>query len=162
MLRPRNRTTEQLFNAATASPRVRGQLRRRAYAGKLRVSQLARCNIGSTDNACQSKRADMKFEDIIESENCQNMVQVRRGVDAADAELIALLAKRFGYMDAAARIKNERGKVRDDERKHAVITNATEAAEQAGIPAAVIAAMWEILVEGSIAYEMAAWESLRA
>ncbi len=103
----------------------------------------------------------MKLDDIQKSENCQNMEQVRRGVDATDVELIALLTKRFGYMDAAARIKSERSKVRDEERKQAVISHATAAAAQAGIPVAVIAAMWEILVEGSIAYELVAWENLR-
>jgi isochorismate pyruvate lyase len=151
-----------MFNAATASPRVRGQLRRRAYAGKLRVSQLLCCNIGSTDKARPTKRAEMILADIEKSENCQSMEQVRRGVDATDTELIALLARRFGYMDAAARIKNDRSKVRDEDRKQAVIANATAAAAQAGMPVPVIAAMWEILVEGSIAYEMAAWETLRA
>ena len=70
--------------------------------------------------------------------------------------------RRFGYMDAAARIKSERSKVRDEDRKQSVIANASAAAAQAGIPIPIIAAIWEILVEGSIAYEMAAWENMRA
>ena len=38
-------------------------------------------------------------------EDCTTMAEVRAGVDALDAELVALLATRFGYMRAAARIK---------------------------------------------------------
>jgi isochorismate pyruvate lyase len=37
-------------------------------------------------------------------EQCQSMAEVRAGVDALDAELIALLAGRFAYMRAAARM----------------------------------------------------------
>ena len=37
-------------------------------------------------------------------EDCSTMPEVREGVDATDRELVALLARRFGYMRAAARI----------------------------------------------------------
>ena len=35
---------------------------------------------------------------------CETMADVRAGVDQVDRELVALLVRRFGYMDAAARI----------------------------------------------------------
>lgn len=82
------------------------------------------------------------------------MEEVRAGVDAVDRALIALLARRFGYMDAAARIKPERGLVRDEARKAQVIANARAAARAAGIPETPIADLWERLVEASIAYEL--------
>ena len=86
------------------------------------------------------------------------MTEVRAGVDATDRELVALLARRFGYMDAAARIKPERGHVRDEARKAAVIANARAAAEARGLPAEEIADLWERLVEVSIGYELAAFD----
>ena len=86
------------------------------------------------------------------------MAEVRAGVDLVDHELVALLARRFAYMDAAARIKPVRGQVRDEERKAAVIANARAAAKAAGLPGAAIAALWEGLVEASIAYELAAFD----
>lgn len=95
-------------------------------------------------------------------DDCTTMTEVRAGVDALDVELVALLARRFGYMRAAARIKPERGHVRDEARKVEVIDNAVAAARAAEIPAAAIGAMWETLVEASIAYEMAEWERRRA
>ena len=86
------------------------------------------------------------------------MAEVRAGVDRIDRELIALLRRRFDYMDAAARIKPERGHVRDEPRKAAVIANARAAAVEAGLPDAAIAALWNDLVEASIAYELAAFD----
>lgn len=93
--------------------------------------------------------------------NCQTMAQVRQGVDALDQALIDLLAQRFAYMDAAARIKPSRNAVRDEARKAQVITNASTAAAHAGLPRGLAEQLWETLVEASIAYEMTAWDALR-
>jgi isochorismate pyruvate lyase len=87
------------------------------------------------------------------------MTEVRAGVDALDRELVALLARRFAYMDAAARIKPDRNAVRDEARKAAVIANARAEAERAGIPGAVVADLWDRLVEASIAYELTAFDA---
>ena len=86
------------------------------------------------------------------------MIEVRAGVDQIDRELLALLARRFGYMDAAARIKSAREAVRDEARKAEVIANANAAAATSGLPANVIAELWEKLVEASIAYELDAFD----
>lgn len=94
-------------------------------------------------------------------DDCQSMIDVREGVDATDRELVALLDRRFGYMRAAARIKPTRDAVRDEERKAAVINAARADAEARGIPAEVIAEIWECLVEGSIAYEFGVWDKTR-
>jgi isochorismate pyruvate lyase len=90
--------------------------------------------------------------------DCTSMTEVRAGVDALDRELVALLARRFAYMDAAARIKPERGHVRDEARKAQVIANARAEAEALGLPGDVIADLWESLVEASIAYELASFD----
>lgn len=87
------------------------------------------------------------------------MAEVRAGVDQVDRELIALLIRRFAYMDAAARIKPSRGRVRDETRKTAVIANARAAAVAAELPADAIADLWDRLVEASIAYEFVAFDA---
>ncbi len=94
-------------------------------------------------------------------DDCTSMTEVRAGVDALDRELIALLETRFGYMRAAARIKPDRGHVRDEPRKAEVIANAKAAAFEAGVPVGLIADFWERLVEASIAYETEHWDLLR-
>ena len=58
---------------------------------------------------------------ILAGPDCTTMAEVRAGVDQVDRELVALLARRFAYMDAAARIKPTRGVVRDEARKAQVI-----------------------------------------
>lgn len=94
-------------------------------------------------------------------EDCTTMLDVRAGVDATDRELMELLDRRFGYMRAAARIKQDRDSVRDEARKAAVIANARADAEARGLPAGRLTEMWDLLVETSIAYEFEEWDRLR-
>jgi isochorismate pyruvate lyase len=95
---------------------------------------------------------------ILPPQSCTTMAEVRAGVDQVDRELVALLARRFGYMDAAARIKPAREAVRDERRKAEVIANARALADAAGLPADAIADLWDRLVEASIAYELDAFD----
>ena len=92
-------------------------------------------------------------------DDCRTMTEVRAGVDALDRELVALLARRFAYMRAAARIKPVLEAVRDEARKAAVIAAARAEAQRLGAPAERIAALWEALVENSIAYELEQWDA---
>jgi isochorismate pyruvate lyase len=94
-------------------------------------------------------------------DDCETMIEVRAGVDQIDRELVALLARRFGYMDAAARIKTDRNSVRDEARKAEVLDNVARAAEAAGLEPARLRAVWNELVEQSIAYEAIQWDTLR-
>ncbi len=82
------------------------------------------------------------------------MTEVRAGVDDVDERLMALLAERFAFMAAAARIKTDRELVRDEVRKAEVIANARERAVALGVPERLVASLWEMLVEASISYEM--------
>jgi isochorismate pyruvate lyase len=93
--------------------------------------------------------------------DCLTMAEVRAGVDALDAELVALIGERFRYMDAAARIKPERGAVRDEARKAEVLANVARHAAAAGVPASVAADLWERLVEASIDHEFERFDELR-
>lgn len=97
-----------------------------------------------------------------DADRCATMVDVRKGVDDIDRALISLLRQRFDFMDAAARIKSDRGAVRDERRKAEVIAQVRASAAAAGLPADVLAEIWDRLVEASIAYELEAFDSLRA
>ncbi len=92
---------------------------------------------------------------------CETMAEVRDGVDATDRAIVALLARRFGYMEAAARIKPTRESVRDEARKARVIDAAKAQAAATGVPVPLVAALWEMLVETSIDYEMARFDAIR-
>ena len=94
-------------------------------------------------------------------DDCLTMSEVRAAVDTLDRELVALVARRFAFMRAAARIKPTRDAVRDEARKASVIAAARAEAHRLGAPAEQIAALWEALVESSIAYELEQWDAKR-
>ena len=94
-------------------------------------------------------------------EQCETMIEVRGGVDQVDRELVALLVRRFGYMDAAARIKPDRSAVRDEKRKAEVLGNVAREAEASGLDPERLRAVWDVLVEQSIAYEFGQWDRVR-
>jgi len=91
---------------------------------------------------------------MIEPENCKTLAEVRAGVDETDERIVSLLATRFRFMDAAARIKQSREAVRDEERKAAVLDHVGRAANAAGLPHDLIARVYDMLIEGSIAFEL--------
>ncbi|KFG91172.1 Chorismate mutase [Sphingobium herbicidovorans NBRC 16415] len=95
-------------------------------------------------------------------ENYTTMAEVRAGVDKIDRQLVALFEQRFAHMRAAARIKPERSAVRDEARKAEVIDNVRQEAVRLGVPADILATLWDQLVEASIAYEMKEFDRLRA
>lgn len=92
--------------------------------------------------------------DKVKPTDCTIMAEVRDGIDRLDEAIVALLAERFRYMVAAARIKQERAAVRDEARKAEVLANVRRIAAAAGAPAERVAALYEALVESSIAYEL--------
>ena len=101
-------------------------------------------------------------EERVPPADCATMAEVREGVDRLDERIVALLAERFRYMEAAARIKPHREAVRDEARKAEVIGNAKRIAAGEGAPAAAVAAVYECLVEASIAYEFDRFDEIRA
>ncbi|WP_374470269.1 chorismate mutase [Phenylobacterium sp.] len=89
------------------------------------------------------------------------MAEVRVGVDALDRALVTLLAERQRYMDAAARIKPERGAVRDEGRIEDVVAKVKAAARAAGLSEEIAEPVWRLLIERCIAYEFGVWDRLR-
>jgi len=97
----------------------------------------------------------------IDPEACTTMTEVRAGVDDIDRRIVALIARRFGYMDAAARIKPDRAAVRDEARKAEVKAKVDARADELGIDRSLIARLYEDLVETSIAHELDVFEETR-
>jgi len=100
-------------------------------------------------------------ETVLDPGACRTMADVRAGVDALDRQLVALLAQRQGYMDAAARIKSDRKTVRDDVRVEEVIARVNAAAREAGLSELIAEPVWRTLIDRSIAYEFEKWDTLR-
>jgi isochorismate pyruvate lyase len=102
------------------------------------------------------------MSDRLKGEDCVTMAEVRQGIDALDAAIVGLIGERFRYIEAAARIKEHRGAVRDEARKAQVIEHAVRAARAAGVPEGPVLRIYELLVEASIGHELDCFDRLRA
>jgi isochorismate pyruvate lyase len=100
--------------------------------------------------------------EIFEPQDCTTMAEVRAGVDDVDRKIVALLARRFGYMDAAARIKPDRAVVRDEARKAEVIAKVKTSAREHRLDPDLLACLYDQLIEACIAYEFEEFDRLRA
>jgi isochorismate pyruvate lyase len=94
-------------------------------------------------------------------ESCRDMKDVREGVDEVDRMLVALIARRQGYMDAAARIKETRAIVRDEARIREVLGKVEAEAERHGLSWSIAEPVWREMMERCIAYEFKVWDALR-
>ena len=94
--------------------------------------------------------------------DCDTMAEVRQGVDAIDRLLVAILAERQRYMDAAARIKPDRTAVRDTARIEDVVAKVKAAARKAGLSEDIAEPVWRQLIERCIAHEFGVWDATRA
>jgi isochorismate pyruvate lyase len=102
------------------------------------------------------------MDSLKDPEDCTAMDEVRAGVDTIDRAVIALLKRRFAFMEAAARIKPDRAAVRDEERKADVLAKVEGEAKRLGLPdPAFVRGLYEQLVERSIAYEFEVFDRTR-
>ena len=101
------------------------------------------------------------MSEIHDPADCQSMTEVRAGVDDVDRQVVALLKRRFGYMDAAARIKPDRSAVRDEWRKADVLAKVDGTAASLGVDRALLARLYEDLIETSIAHELEVFDRTR-
>ncbi len=92
---------------------------------------------------------------------CETMKDVRAGVDEIDRMLVALITRRQGYMDAAARIKPNRNVVRDEARIQQVLDNVKAEAERHGLSWSIAEPVWREMMERCIAYEFEVWDRTR-
>ena len=140
-------------DAITTSPDVWDQLRAAHLGEEAQKVKFAR-------GARVGNRRLMQV--LSEPEQCVTMSEVRASIDDIDRRVVELIARRFRFMDAAARIKPDRDAVRDEVRKAEVLAKVDKAAADAGVDRSLIARIYEELIEGSIAYEFVEFDRLRA
>ena len=98
----------------------------------------------------------------VDPAECQTMVEVRAGVDALDRALVALMAERQRYMDAAARIKPDRDAVFDQARIDDVVSKVLVAAEAHHLSPDIAEPVWRLLIDRCIAHEFATYDRTRS
>lgn len=109
-----------------------------------------------------SKPALVAVDPRVDPSECQSMADVRQGVDALDRALVALMAERQRYMDAAARIKPDRDAVFDQARIDDVVAKVLVAAEAQGLSPDIAEPVWRLLIDRCIAHEFATYDRTRS
>lgn len=89
------------------------------------------------------------------------MTDVRYEIDRIDRLLVEILSERVSYMDAAARIKQDRGVVKDRARIEDVVEKVLNQASKSGLPASVAEPVWRTLIDRCIAYEFGSFDARR-
>src|SRR5580698_10015598 len=90
---------------------------------------------------------------------CQNLEEIRAGMDAIDREIIALISSRVAYVRAAAAFKTTSANVAAPERVAAVLKTRREWAEAAGLSGEVIEGLYRDLVTYCVSEEHKQWEA---
>lgn len=90
-----------------------------------------------------------------------SMADVRYEIDRIDRLLVRIMAERQSFMDAAARIKGERGLVHDRARIEDVVSKVKTEAVRQGLSPAIAEPVWRTMIDRCIAYEFASYDALR-
>ena len=85
---------------------------------------------------------------------CETMAHIRAEIDALDEELVALFARRAGFIDRAAEIKAGADlPARITPRVEEVVQNVRRHAATYGLPPDLVEKLWRRLIDWSIARE---------
>ncbi|HXB69575.1 MAG TPA: isochorismate lyase [Candidatus Acidoferrales bacterium] len=90
---------------------------------------------------------------------CRSLSQVREEIDHLDEQMVALLGKRAGYVNAAARFKTSETAVAAPERLAAMLARRRQWAEREGLDPDLIEDIFRRLVAWFIQRELEEWRS---
>lgn len=113
------------------------------------------------------KAANLPASDRIESREtlaseCRDMGEVRAEIDRIDRRLVALLAERQGYIEAAARLKTRAEEVRLQWRIEDVLAKVLAEAELMGLSKRIAEPVWRELMDRCIEHEHERWRQFHA
>jgi isochorismate pyruvate lyase len=92
-------------------------------------------------------------------DECASIEDVRRGIDALDREVVALIGRRARYVEAASQFKSGEDAVRAPERRKAMLEARRQWAEEEGLSPEVIEDVYETLVSYFVDREMDRWRN---
>jgi isochorismate pyruvate lyase len=93
-------------------------------------------------------------------QQCQNLDEIRAGMDAIDRQIIALIVERVAYVRAAAKFKTSATAVAAPERVQAVLNTRRDWAEAAGLDGVVVEGLYRDLVSYCISEEKKHWDKI--
>ena len=86
-------------------------------------------------------------------QDCADMNEVRAEIDRIDAELVDLIAARFGYVDRAWQLKKNPGDAYVPWRIQQVIDKVKVRAREKGLPPELTEALWRQMIGWFVQYE---------
>jgi isochorismate pyruvate lyase len=101
----------------------------------------------------------MQFENEKEPAECSGLEDIRAEIDRLDESIIALIGKRFQYVQAAAKFKTSESSVRAPERFKAMLQQRRLWAQDQGLSPDAIEKLYTDLVSHFIEEEMRRWRS---
>lgn len=84
---------------------------------------------------------------------CENMEQVRAGIDRLDLAILDLVADRFGYVERAWQLKTRPEEATVPWRIQQVIDRVRARATERGVPPELAEALWRQMIGWFIQYE---------
>lgn len=94
---------------------------------------------------------------ITKAEACVDMAEVRYEIDRLDRLLVALMAERQGYIEAAGRIKPRANEVHLEWRIEDVVAKVLASAEREGLSKRIAEPVWRELIARCIEHEHKIW-----
>jgi len=101
------------------------------------------------------------LDDLIAPEACCDLGDVRRGIDALDAAVIALLGRRMGYVKAASAFKPDEESIPAPERVAAMLVDRRAWATEAGLDPDYVATLFAGISEWFIQQQILHWRATR-
>lgn len=103
---------------------------------------------------------DIKENIGLRTDNCNSMSELRLEIDLLDRKIVELITIRQSFMDQAARIKDARHKVRDEDRIRDVVQKVGAYAKESGADPDLVCDIYRKMIEWSINYEMKKFDQL--
>lgn len=95
-------------------------------------------------------------------QQCQGLADIRDEVNRIDRELIALLAQRTAYAEAAVAFKIGEADIRSPDHLNAFFAERMRQAREAGVSDTMVERIFNAIVERSVELQSALWRSGRA
>ncbi|WP_166302516.1 isochorismate lyase [Bradyrhizobium sp. 2S1] len=92
---------------------------------------------------------------------CENLGDIREGIDELDRQIVDILKHRMAYVKAAAQFKPTEESIPAPDRVAAMLTDRRAWAEVAGLPADGVETLFASLIEWFIQQQIIHWRVLR-
>lgn len=90
---------------------------------------------------------------------CQNLGEIRQGIDSIDHEIIKLLRKRMNYVLSAARFKPSEASIAAPDRVAAMLVERRQWADQQQLPADYIESLFGGIIQWFISQQTLHWRA---